>query len=192
MPKITQTKPRSPRQAQIDCSRQCIVGAYSKLIATMPDEKITISAICSTAGVGRQTFYRHFSNKKDVFTYQMDEAYDIYRERLRKLPKESLTIDILLFEAFEFWQQHLTFLNPLAQSTDLNHWFIGMFTQLWRKIAGEFFPVSESSQYDIEFQIAGIAGVFLHWLKRDMKESPAEIANFIVSLLDDHGVKYGK
>ena len=159
MSKVAESTPRSPRQAQIDCSRQWIVGAYSQLITTMPDDKITISAICSTAGVGRQ---------------------------IRKLPRESLTMEILLVEAFEFWKKHQMVLNPLAQSKDLNHWFMEMFTRVWRRIAREFLPVSTSSQYDIEFQIAGINGVFLHWLKRDMKESPADIAKMIVNLLDSH------
>lgn len=191
MPKVSQAKPRSPRQTQIDSSRQWIVGAYSKLIMTIPDDNITISAICSTAGVGRQTFYRHFSNKKDVFLYQMNHGYELYCEQLRKLPPESLTIDILLVEAFRFWQQHQTVLNSLVQSKDLNHWFMEMFTRIWRRIAREFFPASESNQYDIEFEIAGIAGVFLHWLKRDMKESPEDIAKYIVKLLNNHSVKQG-
>lgn len=186
MKKSGLTNPRGPRQAQIDSSRQWIVGAYSQLITAMPDEKITISAICSTAGVGRQTFYRHFKSKKDVFTYQMNHGYDLYCEQLRKLPRESLTMEFLLVEAFEFWRQHQTVLNPLAQSKDLNYWFMEMFTRVWRRIAREFLPASMSSQYDIEFQIAGINGVFLHWLKRDMKESPAYIAKMIVNLLDSH------
>ena len=190
MKKSGLTNPRSPRQAQIDSSRQWIVGAYSQLITTMPDEKITVSAICSTAGVGRQTFYRHFKSKKDVFTYQMNHGYDLYCEQLRKLPRESLTMEFLLVEAFEFWQQHQTVLNPLAQSKDLNYWFMEMFTRIWRKIASEFLPASMSSQYDIEFQIAGINGVFLHWLKRDMKESPAYIAKMIVNLLDSHTLNH--
>ena len=190
MPKVPPTKPRSPRQTQIDSSRQWIVGAYSKLITTTPDENITITAICSTAGVGRQTFYRHFNNKKDVFIYQMSHGYELYCEQLRKLPRETVTIDVLLVEAFEFWQQHQTVLNPLAQAKDMNHWFVEMFTRIWRDIASEFLPVSESNQYDIEFQIAGIAGVFLHWLRRDMKESPEEIANIIVNLLNIHSVNY--
>ncbi len=192
MPKTTRTKPRHSRQAQIDCSRESIVGAYSKLISAKPDEKITISAICSKAGVGRQTFYRHFKDKKNVFAYQMDHGYDLYCERVRKLHREPLTLDILLLEAFRFWRQHQTVLNPLAQSRDLNHWFMEMFSQVWRRIAREFLPVSESNQYDIEFEIAGIAGVFLHWLKRDMKESPEEITHFIVNLLGDHAAKRGK
>lgn len=191
MPQDTERHHRSPRQAQIDCSRECIVGAYSRLISTMPDEKITISAICSAAGVGRQTFYRHFRNKKDVFTYQMNRGYEIYSEQLRKLPRESLTMEVLLVQAFEFWKEHQTVLNPLAQSKDLSHWFMEMFTRIWRRIAKEFLPVSRSSQYDIEFQIAGINGVFLHWLKRDMKESPADIAKLIVNLLDSHAFNQG-
>ena len=191
MPQVTESHHRSPRQAQIDCSRECIVGAYSQLIAKKSDEKITISAICSTAGVGRQTFYRHFRSKKDVFTYQMNHGYEMYREQILKMPRESLTMEVLLVEAFKFWKQHQTVLNPLAQSEDLSHWFMEMFARVWRRIAREFLPVSRSSQYDIEFQIAGINGVFLHWLKRDMKESPTEIAKLIVNLLDSHAFNRG-
>jgi len=186
MKKSALTSSRNPRQAQINSSREWIVGAYSQLIATMPDEKITISAICSTAGVGRQTFYRHFKNKKDVFTYQINHGYELYSEKLQKLPPETLTMEILLVEAFEFWQQHQTVLNPLAQSRDLNQWFMEMFARVWRRIARDFLADSNFCQYEIEFQIAGINGVFLLWLKRDMKESPADIAKMIVNLLDSH------
>lgn len=188
VPKVARTRPRSPRQAQIACSRECIVGAYSKLIGAMPDEKITISAICSTAGVGRQTFYRHFDDKKSVFTKRMYDGTEEYCDQLRKMPRGSLTLEAMLLAAFEFWKQHNASLNPLAQSKDLNHLFIETFLHIWRRIAKEFFPASESNGYDIEFQIAGIAGVFLHWLRRDMKESPEEITHFIVTVLDHHGI----
>ena len=191
MPNLAQTKPRKPRQAQIDCSRQWILEAYSKLLTTMPDDKITISAICAAAGVGRQTFYRHFKNKKSVFRYQMDHGYDIYCEQLRKYPRDSLTIDVLLIEAFQYWKDHQAALNPLAQSDELKFWFIVKFTRIWRKIAREFLPAIDAHQYDIEFQISGITGVFLHWLERDMKESPQEITNIIMALLDNHTVKRG-
>ncbi len=191
MKKSGLTSSRNPRQAQINSSREWIVGAYAQMIATMPDEKITISAICSKAGVGRQTFYRHFKNKKDVFTYQMNHGYELFCIKLERLPPESLTMEILLIEAFEFWQQHQTVLNPLAQSSDLNQWFMEMFARVWRRIARDFLPDSNFCQYDIEFQIAGINGVFLLWLKRDMKESPAAIAKMIVSLLDSHAFSRG-
>ena len=190
MHRLTDTTSRSPRQAQIDCSRESIVGAYSKLIARMPDDRITVSAICSTAGVGRQTFYRHFKNKKDVFAYRIDLGYDIFCEQLRQLPRSSLTLDVILEKAFEFWRQYQTVLNPLARSSDLSHWFMEKFSQIWHGIAREFLPVSDSNQYDIEFQIAGIAGVFLHWLNRDMKESPEEITRCIMTLLDHHNLNH--
>ena len=189
MPRISRPKSRNPRQAQIDCSRESIVGAYSKLIATMPDEKITISAICSAAGVGRQTFYRHFSNKKSVFTQRMYHGYILFAEQLRQLPRESLTLEIILEKAFGFWKEHQTVLNQLARSRELNHLLMENFSDIWRKIAEEFLPVSESNQYDIEFEIAGIAGVFRHWLKRDMKESPGEITRIIATLLNNRAAE---
>jgi len=185
MPNTTNQKCRSPRKAQIDCSRDSIVGAYSRLISSMPDEKITICAICSAAGVGRQTFYRHFSNKKSVFTQRMYDGYIEFAEQLRKLPAESLTLELILENAFEFWKQHQAVLNPLARSRDMHQLLMENFSRIWRKLAQEFLPVSESNQYDIEFEIAGIAGVFLHWLNRDMKESPAEVTRIITELLDN-------
>ena len=151
----------------------------------MPDEKITICAICSAAGVGRQTFYRHFSNKKSVFTQRMYDGYVEFAEQLRALPPESLTLELILEKAFEFWKRHQTVLNPLARSRDMHQLLMENFSTIWRKIAREFLPVSESNEYDIEFEIAGIAGVFLHWLNRDMRESPAEITAIITALLDN-------
>lgn len=155
----------------------------------MPDEKITISAICSTAGVGRQTFYRHFSNKRSVFTQRMYDGYILFAEQLRQLPPESLTLELILEEAFGFWKEHQTVLNQLARSKGLNQLLMENFSQIWRKLADEFLPVSESNQYDIEFEIAGIAGVFRHWLNREMKESPEEITRIIATLLNHQAVR---
>lgn len=118
----------------------------------------------------------------------MNHGYDLYCEQLKKFPRDSLTMEILLIEAFDFWKQHQTVLNPLAHSKDLNHWFTEMFTRTWRRIAMEYLPVSTSNQYDIEFQIGGITGIFLLWLKRDMKESPKAIAKLIVNLLDSYSI----
>lgn len=162
--------------------------AYSKLLAKTPDDRITVSAICSAAGVGRQTFYRHFRSKKDVFKYQMEHGYELYCEKLKSYPPDSLTIDILLYEAFDFWKRDQAVLNPLAQSDELKFWFIERFRRIWRRIARNFLPASDAHQYDIEFEISGITGVFLHWLERDMKESPAEITRLIMALLDERKI----
>jgi AcrR family transcriptional regulator len=139
--------------------------------------------------VGRQTFYRHFSNKKSVFTQRMYDGYVLFAEQLRRLPRESLTLEFILEEAFRFWKERQTVLNQLARSRELNQLLMENFSHIWRKIAEEFLPVSESNQYDIEFEIAGIAGVFLHWLKRDMKESPEEITGIIATLLAGKAVQ---
>jgi len=46
--------------------KKIIAGSLLELIEDTPIEKITVSQIVMKAGVGRQTFYNHFSNKNEL------------------------------------------------------------------------------------------------------------------------------
>ena len=170
------------RQAQVDRSCQQIAQSYMMLLEKYPDQKITISSICDYAGVARQTFYRHFDSKTDIIVYELDHMWEDFVDALPERGDKSITEYDLILQAFAAWKRY-KFLNVLVTSDDMRPRFMEMFSDRWRKVARWYLPPSKMDKYDTEFKIAGVSGVFLHWLKRGMIESPEEIAKIMYDLI---------
>lgn len=170
------------RQAQVDRSCQQIAKSYAMLLERYPDQKITISAICDHAGVARQTFYRHFDSKMDIIMHVLEKMWEDFVALLPDRNDASVTEYDLFLQAFVAWQRY-TFLNSVVTSDDMRPKFMELFSERWRKVARWYLPPSKMDSYDTEFKIAGVAGVFLHWLHRDMAESPEEIATIMYNLI---------
>ena len=170
------------RQAQVDRSCQQIAESYVMLLERYPDQKITISSICDHAEVARQTFYRHFDSKEDIIMHVLNKMWDDFVELLSATDRESITDYDLFLQAFVAWKRY-KFLNVMVTSDEMKPRFMKLFRDRWRRVARWYFPESKIDNYDIEFKIAGVSGVFLHWLNRDMAESPEEIATIMYNLI---------
>lgn len=60
-------------------AKECIVSALIKLSAKKPLSSITISELCSKAGVSRMTFYRNYKSLEDIFGRHLTEVFEQYR-----------------------------------------------------------------------------------------------------------------
>lgn len=71
-------------------SAQLICNGLADILQTSPYEVISISDVCSSAGISRATFYRLFDTLDDVLLYQFDNLFD---QAIRKY-KEINTVKI--------------------------------------------------------------------------------------------------
>lgn len=53
-----------------------IFEAFGTCLSTTPIDKLTVSAICSTANVGKSTFYQYFKDKFAVAQWYLDMLYE--------------------------------------------------------------------------------------------------------------------
>lgn len=53
-------------------SAEKIVAALLALMRDKPYETVSVTEICSAAGVGRKTFYRNFDGKDGIIAYRLD------------------------------------------------------------------------------------------------------------------------
>jgi len=60
-------------------AKECIVSALLQIINEKPLSSISISELCSRAGVSRMTFYRNYESKEDVFSKHLDEIFETYK-----------------------------------------------------------------------------------------------------------------
>ena len=170
---------RGRRQQQIDKSRQLIAESYFNLVKRYPEEKITVAAICAHAEVGRQTFYRHFSSKKDVIKYELEKMRDEFFEALASIEQQPLTEELMVLQAFRLWKRDYGFMNTLIRSDEIRPWFMNEYVERWKVFLDQFLPKTGRNRYETDFIVNGISGVFLLWIDHDMAETPEEIAALI-------------
>lgn len=65
-----------PREKRLQLSKELIITALFELLSYTDLDKISISLLCKTATVSRNTFYRHFNDVEDVLIHVIDEKID--------------------------------------------------------------------------------------------------------------------
>ena len=63
-PRITRSRPR--RRGRRPTTHQAVLAAVTRLLETVPLSQLSVAQILEQAGVGRTSFYEHFSSKEDV------------------------------------------------------------------------------------------------------------------------------
>lgn len=164
---------KNARSTQIANSQNWLAQSYIELLAKWPDKKISISLICDNAGVGRQTFYRYFSSKQDLLSYEFEKATSTFWQRLDALNTD-LSHEKMLLISYELWIEH-PYLKQLILSDDWHDWLNQRYINTWKEAYSRYFEASSMSDYDTEIFIGAIHGLFYHWLKTGMKESPQQL-----------------
>ena len=59
-------------------SKALICSALMKLLKTVPYRKITVSQVCTTAGVSRTAFYKNFASMDAVVLYKLAQVEKDY------------------------------------------------------------------------------------------------------------------
>ncbi len=62
----------------------CLLNAMLDLLKEKSFEDITVNELCNRALVGRGTFYKHFSDKYDFFSFVLGEMFSYYLEEAEK------------------------------------------------------------------------------------------------------------
>lgn len=60
--------------------KECIISALLQLIKEKPLSSISISELCSKAGVSRMTFYRNYTSKEEIISKHLEEIFNKYKE----------------------------------------------------------------------------------------------------------------
>lgn len=156
-------------------SMDLITTALFELLEKTPFAQITISDICSKAGVARKTFYRNFASKTavverlvDQVFYEFMQKYDFKTSGARKI--------------YLYWYEYILCTKEFSAmffDADLYLFIVEKIREFVQIELEETLFNSASfdplhADYYLNFAAAGIASLMREWMKKDY-QTPAKI-----------------
>lgn len=138
-----------------------------------------VAEIAAAAGVSKQTFYHHFSDKYHLMEYCFRDMFAAPFERMGTLAP----FDECYIEFLQMCRQRKTFLRNAFTSQDVNSLFRVMHHAL-RDAFGARVRVHGAldegeTEFCLEFFSKGCAGCTRHWFEQGMDFENAELVGLI-------------
>lgn len=156
--------------------KDCLADALYRLMKKKPFAKISVDEIADTAGVGRMTYYRHFSDKLELLCYKLSRSSEEYYKSLPKQPKTVADVT----EHFIKW----VYVNRADISILINQSIVNLLYYFGQRVSpNERNP--EEDKFKISFYLYGTIGVIQNWHNNDWKQSPEEVITLMRSWSKD-------
>lgn len=163
--------------ARVYRSKVRIAEALFEKLAVYELDEISVSEVVAKAGVSRNTYYRHFSTKRSVLTFYIEE---LLREYLQGVEERGISdVEGILNYYFSFWgdRKEYVILLRRRQLLDLaldvqRKKFLGALPHSdlpWHGVSGV-----DETLVDLLF-VGGMWNILLHWLDRGMDPKASEV-----------------
>lgn len=160
--------------ARIRYTKNAIRGAFLDLLKKSPVEDVTVAAICRTAEINRATFYRHYNNQYDLLSSLENEMFDEIKkstyEHRDNIDKLTEIIFLKFAERKETWTLLLS-----------DHGDLGFLSKIYAFFDGFFAKDISTKETELRYRflLYGYSGIFDHWVKSGMRETPKGMALYL-------------
>ena len=163
--------------ARVYRSKVRIAEALFEKLAVYELDEISVSEVVAKAGVSRNTYYRHFSTKRSVLTFYIEE---LLREYLQGVEERGISdVDGILNYYFSFWGDRKEYVILLRRRQLLD-----LALDVQRKKFLEALPHSDLTWHGVSgvdetlvdlLFVGGMWNILLHWLDRGMDPKASEV-----------------
>lgn len=146
--------------------KDCVADSLLDLLRTEPFETITVEEIIRKAGIGRTTFYRHFSLKSDILTYKMTRLFEKYKKENAPDGNSLMSLKgtLLFFHYCYSIKDTLLLLFNQKQETCI---YEGMKREFLRDK-----EAANENGYADAFLVAGLFGLLTEWAENGFTDTP--------------------
>ena len=151
-------------------SQQMLSEALVSLVDSYPFSEITVTMICTKAGVSRQTFYKMFDSKEDVARYVAKRK--CLEFELSMIRYETLTMEELSAKTFSFFENNRKLIQNLVNN-QLQHILLEQ-AQLALTDLLTCFDCDSANIMDESnrvFIAGGLCSMVMNWAEKDSKTS---------------------
>lgn len=146
-----------------------LTNALLELLRHEHMDDISISELCDTAGVGRASFYRNFSEKEDILKLYINRLFSQLTNKQEQ--HENKPISDFIQSLFAHFEGHMDFYRLLNE----RH-LVYLLKDVIIELCGPKPGFSKEEAYAKAFIAYSLYGWIEVWFQRGMTESSAEIA----------------
>ncbi len=171
-------------------TKKMIRSALAELIEEKGFNNISVTDLTQRADINRGTFYLHYIDKYDLLEKIENEIIQEIEEKTKNLNSVNMmNIDAIneplpfMVKLFEYFRENSVIikaiLGPKGDPTFERKIKKFIETNLFEKQKLKSFNIDEaviSEEYFIQYILSADLGVIKHWLEKNMKESPNEMA----------------
>lgn len=160
--------------------REHLTDALLSLLAEKPLNEISISELCSAAGVGRTSFYRNFESKEEILKGHIRHLFQGWVDAWETNP--GLSLDKAVYQVFSHFETNRGFYGLLNERG-----LVYLLKDIILDLCG-FDPEQEVvAAYSSAYVAFFLYGWIEVWFRRGMKETAAELAGYLKS--DANGIR---
>ncbi|PCS00870.1 TetR/AcrR family transcriptional regulator [Lactococcus fujiensis] len=171
-----------------DKTKIALRNAMISLLQEKPFDQISTTELVKTAGVSRSGFYTHYQDK-----YDMIEAYQrtLFNTIQYVFEKNNGNLHATLLETYEFLERNKIYAALLSENGSKEiHQFI--LQKLKDLLADSIFPHNPRHHdvgklgaiYGSTYFANAVFGVTQAWIRRNNKETPAQITELLLELIN--------
>ncbi len=170
-------------------TRMQLRAGLTQLMHEKPIKDITVRELAQLVDINRCTFYLHYRDIYDMVEQVEQEVFDEFEALVRAHPPEELQNKphALLLDLFTFFSANADISSAfLGGNGDMA--FFSRLIDMIRVRVLEFWQQEQKKdpeQYDYYFSFlaSGFIGIIREWFAREMKESPAQMADMAEQLV---------
>ena len=169
-------------------TKERIGGVFVDLCEAQGFSKVSVQEVSKLAAINRQTFYYHFTDKKELlrWVYYQDSLKYLSLEVVHLENWEEQTLKML--QAMKAKRYFYRNMMDDARDVFITEFFRLVkehFAQLFKQVDQEQVLTTRDLQFYSRFFSYGCCGILENWIVKDYRESPMEIASQLFQLAKD-------
>lgn len=170
-------------------TRDVLKKSLLELMKHQPFQKITVKALCAEADLNRATFYSHYESIEDLLAEIENEFSDTVKAALTANNRQ-FDINTSLVKILETIIEQRELCRVLISPYGNKDFLESLIQIAYKRTSDEYrkrFVQATPAQIErtFAFYSHGSVNVIAHWIKCGMKESPEELARFIIGLSEE-------
>lgn len=161
-----------------------IEDAFFSLLKSKNFSEITITDLVRKSGVSRNSYYRNFDSKEDIikeFILRLRTEIDIAFEHSAETFGDKLSHQALTVHLSYYLKEKHNLL--LLYENGFGSLMLDEANRYIEEALGDM-PCSSIDRYNLYFTSGAIFNAMMQWLKNGAKESPSEMAQIFLELLE--------